>query len=274
MRKSGSGRSGEVALPYVQIAFRTTARTGSGIVGTSVARLRIAELLHQLPRFGLDLVDLLAREVAAPAADRLYVHAAQRLREQYRIDAEVHGQRLRGRLGVGGERLVADVDRARRRRPSGGHVAPPGPTRSPRLARVVELLEPLRLDPEARALPVGLADVVASGPSLTEPALLHERRRHVSRIPDHVHDRRLRVRAQRRRKDERRLGRLLDRTEPAHEAVTPDSLEHPAQLGGGGLLVDSEERGDRRLPQPELAQVGEAGHLPDRAGDEARARAR
>src|SRR2546423_330628 len=171
MRKSGSGRSGEVALPYVQTAFRTTVRTGSGIVGTSVARLRIAELLHELPRFGLDLVDLLARQVAAPA-------------------------------------------------------------------------------------------------------LLHERRRHVSRIPDHVHDRRLRIGAQRRGKDERRLGRLLYRTEPPHEAVTPDALEHPAQLGGGGLLLGPEEHRDRRLPHPELAQVREAGHLPDRAGDEARARAR
>src|SRR5438034_3858762 len=151
MRKSGSGRSGEVALPYVQTAFRTTARTGSGIVGTSVARLRIAELLHQLPRFGLDLVDLLACQVAAPAADRLRVHAPQRLGEQHRIDAEVHGQRLRSRLRVGGKRLVADLDRARRSHSSRGHVASPGPARSPRLARVVELFAPLRLDPEAGA---------------------------------------------------------------------------------------------------------------------------
>src|SRR6478736_9855549 len=33
MRKSGSGRANEVAFPYVQTAFRSTARAGSGILG-------------------------------------------------------------------------------------------------------------------------------------------------------------------------------------------------------------------------------------------------
>src|ERR671939_101370 len=120
IRKPGSGRTRAVAFPYVQTAFLSTARTGSGSVGTTVARLRIAELLHQLARLGFDLVDLLAGEIPPPAADRLGMHPGERLGEQDRIGADVRGEWLRRRLEIGGQSLVADLDRARRRSPGGG----------------------------------------------------------------------------------------------------------------------------------------------------------
>src|SRR5436190_6116574 len=50
MRKSGSGRIAAVARPYVQTALRRTARTGSGSVGTYIARLRMDSFLAVGPR--------------------------------------------------------------------------------------------------------------------------------------------------------------------------------------------------------------------------------
>src|SRR5438105_11804319 len=186
--KSGRGRIPAVARPYGQTAFRSTARTGSGRVGTSGARLRIAELLHQLARLGLDLLDLLRREVAPPAADRLGVHPAERPGEQHGIGPDVDRDRLGGPLRVGGKSLVADLDGARRSRARRRHVAAPRPARAPRFARLVELGAPLLLDPEARMVTVRLADVVLPRPAGPQPTLLDKRGRDVPRVSDHVHD--------------------------------------------------------------------------------------
>ena len=73
---------------------------------------------------------------------------------------ELRRERRRDADGVGGHLLVANLDHLRTARARGGHVAPPHPRSPARVARVLELLPPLGLDPEAGVGAVGNAGVV------------------------------------------------------------------------------------------------------------------
>src|SRR4051794_34154199 len=95
--------------------------------------------------------------------------------------AERHAQRLARRSeGVGDaiglavriadESLVAELDRPLRRRTGCRDVPTPRPGRAARLARRLELLAALRLDPEPRVCAVGLLRVVTACAPGAEPA--------------------------------------------------------------------------------------------------------
>src|SRR6266542_1108130 len=198
------------------MTLRKTTRAGSGIVGISSAGSltgcsRIAELAQKRAGLGLYVGYLLLGQVAAPAADGLGVHVSKGFGELVRVGADVAGDAGRGGVRVSDELLVAHLERGGGRgRPRCREVTAPGPARASRLAGGAELLNPLRLDPEAGLLAVGAAHVVGSAPLDAEPSLLEQGADDVASVANHVHDLRLRVGAERRAEDEARLGCLLD----------------------------------------------------------------
>src|SRR5205823_3623335 len=92
------------------------------------------------------------------------------------------------RLGVRAldERLVAELDRPLRHSARRRDVPAPGPRRAARFARPLELLDPLRLDPEPRVPAVELPRVVTTAPSRTEPTALEQGADDVAAVAQHV----------------------------------------------------------------------------------------
>src|SRR6185437_8334647 len=135
--------------------------------------LRITELGEERAGLGLDVGDLLRRELAPPASDRGVTEAVHRALSRGRVRAE----EPREPVSHVGEPLVADLEQAlvRTGRPHGLDVAPPGPCTAAGVAHLGKLLAPLGLDPEPRLRAVREPRVVPSLAVRVQPALLEER---------------------------------------------------------------------------------------------------
>ena len=174
--------------------------------------------------------------------------------------------------GVGGHILVANLDHLRTARARCGHVAPPHPCRPARVARALELLPPLGLDPEAGVGAVGNAGVVDAAPAPAKPRLLEQRADDVAPVANDVHDLRLGV-GERERSDEvRELRRLLDGANRADETDATRDGEDPSQRRAASAVGARQAR-ERGLDRRHLAEVDEAGQRADRAREERRPRA-
>ena len=202
------------------------------------------------------------------------MHPRERRREGRRVDAEVRGERRGGGRRVGRQALVAKLERPLVRGRTGcGRVAPPRPRRACRVARRLELRPALGLDPEARPRAVGEVGVVAAAAAGAQPAALEQRADDVAAVAHDVDGAGLRVGAEGRGEDERRLGRLLDPAPAAHEREQADALEDAADARRGLGRLQRRQGGDARLQGRHLAQVDETRHAADRSGEEGRSRA-
>ena len=121
---------------------------------------------------------------------------------------------------------------------------------------------------------VGQPRVVGAGAVVAQPSALEQRADDVAAVAKHVDEPRLRERAHDGRREERRLGRLLDAAQAADEADRARDAEHAAQASGRVVHREICQLGDRRLHGRDLAEVDEARHAPDRAGEERGAGAR
>src|SRR5262245_53069009 len=326
-RKSGSGRTLEVAFPYAQTVLRRTTRTDSGIVGTSsagslgtpvrvlqlegrgparagvfevlvdrhAARGRVgaprllrscrsnlhallgtavvagvAELGEEWPRLELDVGGLLRGPLVPVPTDRVAVHGFERTRQRLEGDAAVPCDLSCHAFPVRDEAFVADLDDAVALLANGRHVPPPRPGGAAGVGDFLERAGELRLDPEARVVPVRLVRVVTAAVVLAQPAALEQGAGDVAAVADHVDGESLRIGTHRRREDEGKFRRLLDAAQPAYECEPPHHLE---AVPDAALRLGERRLGqcrDRRLQRRHLAEVDEPRERPDRPGDEAR----
>ena len=180
-------------------------------------------------------------EVAPPAAERLAVDRRECTAQRLRLRAELARDPVRLRVRALDERLVAKVGRACGNGACGRHVAPPRPGRTARLARMLELFAPLRLDPEPCMRAVPVTCVVAAFTVGTQPSPFEQGADDVPAVADHVHRARKWIRVQRSLEHERRLGRLLDAAQPACEPERPHPVDDRAELA-----APPPRRADRR----------------------------
>ena len=173
---------------------------------------------------------------------------------------------------VGGELLVSDLDerhagRARRR-----HVAPPHPGGPACVARVLELLAPVGLDPEPRVRAVRQAGVVRPLLLTAEPRLLEKRADDVPAVADDVDDPRVGICDRHAAHEERHLRGLLDGPNRSDQADAPCHGEDSLQPGCRERGLECRQLRNRRLHRGDLAEVDEPRERADRACEERRAR--
>ncbi len=232
-------------------------------------RAHVAELAQQVAGLGVDVGQLRGGQILRMPTDGTAVCSTERGGERLQEDAEVRREGGCGRLRVGRQLLVANLDRAGRSA-SSADVAPPDPRCTPCVARRLELGTSRRLDPEPRIRAIWHARVVGVHLLASEPGLLEQRAGDVAAVADDVNDDRLGEGEWDCGDDVCQLGGLLDRTHGADEPDPARDVEDPAeplscrvgrefcQLRNGGL--------DRR----DLAEVDESRKRADRAGEERR----
>src|SRR6476619_2529847 len=170
--------------------------------------------------------------------------------------------------GGAGYRLVAEFDHLRAGRTRRGHVTPPHPGRPPRVTRVLKLLAPLRLDPEAAIGAIGNAGVVDTPLLRPKPRFLEQRADDVPPVANDVHDLRLGVGERERSNEVRELRCLLHRANRGDEAEATRDGEGPAQPAGSLGGRESRKFRNRSLVGCHLAEVDEAWQRPDCAREE------
>ncbi len=235
---------------------------------------RVPELAEEVACLGNHIAELLRAQIVSVPSDRRSVGAAERRRQCVLGHVQVTRECVCHGRWISGELFVPELERCRIRSARRNDVSSPSPRGPARVARALEFLASIRLDPEPCVRPVGDARVVDSRLLRAEPRFLEKGTDDVSPVPDDVHDAGIRVRDGEDGRKVRELGCLLDSPHGSHEADPSRDHQDPAQAPGSLFGLQRRELGNSRLDGRDLAEIHEARQRPDRASKKRRSRAR